>query len=131
MTTGGGWRQNVCLNGRLRYWPSSADGIDTTSRLLLTHEFHTLIWGGNSSLVQAAPMWLPAGFLVEVLSAQIGNKPFYKAVVEANASGRLDVNELKLHRKLLTEILGRTRRLRRILCHLGSANFSNSTQQLN
>jgi hypothetical protein len=25
--------------------------------LLLTHEFHTLIWGGNPSLAQATPMW--------------------------------------------------------------------------
>lgn len=43
--------------GRFRYWPTSADGINAASRLLLTHEFHTLIWGGNPSLAQAAPMW--------------------------------------------------------------------------
>jgi transposase len=43
--------------GRFRYWPASADGINTASRLLLAHEFHTLIWGGNPSLAQAAPMW--------------------------------------------------------------------------
>jgi transposase len=43
--------------GRFRYWPASADGINAASRLLLAHEFHTLIWGGNPSLAQAAPMW--------------------------------------------------------------------------
>lgn len=43
--------------GRFRYWPTSADGINAASRLLLTHEFHTLIWGGNPLLAQAAPMW--------------------------------------------------------------------------
>jgi transposase len=42
---------------RFRYWPTSADSTHSTSRLLLTHEFHTLIWGGNPSLAQAAPMW--------------------------------------------------------------------------
>jgi hypothetical protein len=42
---------------RFRYWPASVDGINTASRLLLAHEFHTLIWGGNPSLAQAAPMW--------------------------------------------------------------------------
>jgi hypothetical protein len=43
--------------GKFRYWPTSADNVNAASRLLLTHEFHTLIWGGNPSLAQAAPMW--------------------------------------------------------------------------
>ena len=42
--------------GKFRYRPSSA-ALDSTSRLLLTHEFHALIWGGNPSAAQAAPMW--------------------------------------------------------------------------
>jgi transposase len=43
--------------GKFRYWPTSADSANTVSRLLLTHEFHTLIWGGDPLLAQAAPMW--------------------------------------------------------------------------
>src|SRR6202048_4533807 len=40
--------------GRFRYWPTSGD---TAASALLAHEFQTLIWGGNPSLAQAAPMW--------------------------------------------------------------------------
>jgi hypothetical protein len=43
--------------GKFRYWPTSVDGANNASRLLLTHEFHALICGGNPSLAQAAPMW--------------------------------------------------------------------------
>ncbi|MGH8143719.1 MAG: IS66 family insertion sequence element accessory protein TnpB [Steroidobacteraceae bacterium] len=43
--------------GRFRYWPASVDSANTATRMLLTHEFHALIWGGNPSLAQAAPMW--------------------------------------------------------------------------
>ena len=40
--------------GRFRYWPTSREAPATT---LLAHEFQTLIWGGNPSLAQAAPLW--------------------------------------------------------------------------
>jgi transposase len=40
--------------GKFRYWPTSADAAASP---LLAHEFQTLIWGGNPSLAQAAPMW--------------------------------------------------------------------------
>jgi transposase len=43
--------------GKFRYWPTAEDGANPASRLLLTHEFHALIWGGNPSLAHAAPMW--------------------------------------------------------------------------
>ena len=43
--------------GKFRYWPTAQEAQSSTSRLLLTHEFHALIWGGNPSLAQAAPMW--------------------------------------------------------------------------
>jgi transposase len=43
--------------GKFRYWPTAEDGATPASRLLLTHEFHALIWGGNPSLAHAAPMW--------------------------------------------------------------------------
>jgi transposase len=46
--------QKRLSSGRFRHWPSTADA---TSRLLLAHEFTTLIWGGNPQLAQAAPMW--------------------------------------------------------------------------
>lgn len=41
--------------GKFRYWPTAATGAAASS--LLAHEFQTLIWGGNPSLAQAAPMW--------------------------------------------------------------------------
>jgi hypothetical protein len=44
-------------HGKFRYWPTAVDSARAVSRLLLTHEFHALIWGGNPSLAQAAPMW--------------------------------------------------------------------------
>jgi transposase len=40
--------------GKFRHWPASGD---TAASSLLAHEFQTLIWGGNPSLAQAAPMW--------------------------------------------------------------------------
>jgi len=43
--------------GKFRYWPAAGDGANPASRLLLTHEFQALIWGGNPSLAQAAPLW--------------------------------------------------------------------------
>lgn len=43
--------------GKFRYWPTAEDGANPASRLLLAHEFHALIWGGNPSLAHAAPMW--------------------------------------------------------------------------
>jgi len=43
--------------GKFRYWPTAGDGASPASRLLLAHEFHALIWGGNPSLAHAAPMW--------------------------------------------------------------------------
>jgi len=49
--------QKRMSQGKFRYWPTSVDSVNTASRLLLTHEFQTLIWGGNPSLAQAAPMW--------------------------------------------------------------------------
>jgi transposase len=47
--------QKRLSQGRFRFWPSSAEDIAT--KPLLAHEFQTLIWGGNPSLAQAAPMW--------------------------------------------------------------------------
>jgi transposase len=46
--------QKRMSQGKFRYWPTSADSLNTASRLLLTHEFYTLIWGGNPSLAQTA-----------------------------------------------------------------------------
>jgi hypothetical protein len=46
--------QKRLSSGRFRYWPTSAD---TAVGSLLAHEFQTLIWGGDPSLAQAAPMW--------------------------------------------------------------------------
>lgn len=43
--------------GRFKYWPASADSANAATRLLLAHEFHTLIWGGNPELSRVAPMW--------------------------------------------------------------------------
>jgi transposase len=40
--------------GKFRYWPASGDAAASS---LLAHEFQALIWGGNPSLAQAAPMW--------------------------------------------------------------------------
>ena len=40
--------------GKFRYWPASPEGATAP---LLAHEFHTLIWGGNPSLAEAAPLW--------------------------------------------------------------------------
>lgn len=41
--------------GKFRYWPTSREEAAATT--LLAHEFQTLIWGGNPSLAQAAPLW--------------------------------------------------------------------------
>ena len=43
--------------GKFRHWPAAQDGANPATRLLLAHEFHALIWGGNPSLAHAAPMW--------------------------------------------------------------------------
>jgi len=40
--------------GKFRYWPTSRKA---TAMPLLAHEFQTLIWGGDPSLAQAAPLW--------------------------------------------------------------------------
>ena len=40
--------------GKFRHWPSSADAA---SSALMAHEFHALLWGGDPSRAQAAPMW--------------------------------------------------------------------------
>ena len=40
--------------GKFRYRPASREG---TTAALLAHEFQTLIWGGDPSLAQAAPLW--------------------------------------------------------------------------
>jgi transposase len=49
--------QKRMSHGKFRYWPTAVDCTHTVSRLLLSHEFHALIWGGNPQLAQAAPMW--------------------------------------------------------------------------
>jgi len=49
--------QKRMSQNKFRYWPTSAEGTHAASRSLLVHEFHALIWGGNPSLAQAAPMW--------------------------------------------------------------------------
>ena len=46
--------QKRLSSGRFRYWPTSQDAAVGS---LLAHEFQTLIWGGDPSLAQAAPMW--------------------------------------------------------------------------
>jgi transposase len=43
---------------RFRFWPSSADGVVST---LQAHEFHVLIFGGDPSCAQAAPIWREVG----------------------------------------------------------------------
>jgi transposase len=40
--------------GKFRHWPSSAHAATST---LLAHEFQALLWGGDPSRAQAAPMW--------------------------------------------------------------------------
>jgi transposase len=50
--------QKRLSQGKFRYWPTSGD---TAASSLLAHEFQTLIWGGNPSLAQAAPMWRRVG----------------------------------------------------------------------
>jgi transposase len=40
--------------GKFRHWPSSAD---SASSALMAHEFQALLWGGDPSRAQAAPMW--------------------------------------------------------------------------
>jgi hypothetical protein len=49
--------QKRMSQGKFRYWPASVGSANNATRMLLAHEFHTLIWGGNPSLAQAAPMW--------------------------------------------------------------------------
>ena len=46
--------QNRMSAGRFRHWPTATDAV---SRSLAAHEFTALIWGGNPSVAQAAPMW--------------------------------------------------------------------------
>lgn len=46
--------QKRLSTGRFRHWPTATD---TASRQLMAHEFTALIWGGDPSLAQAAPMW--------------------------------------------------------------------------
>lgn len=40
--------------GKFRHWPTATDAPASS---LLAHEFQALIWGGNPSLAQAAPLW--------------------------------------------------------------------------
>ncbi len=40
--------------GKFRHWPASADGATSA---LQAHEFQALLWGGDPSRTQAAPMW--------------------------------------------------------------------------
>jgi len=44
--------------GKFRHWPCSADAA---SSALMAHEFHALLWGGDPSRAQAAPMWRRLG----------------------------------------------------------------------
>jgi transposase len=46
--------QKRLSQGRFRYWPTSKNGAASP---LLAHEFQTLIWGGDPTMAQAAPMW--------------------------------------------------------------------------
>jgi transposase len=46
--------QKRLSQGRFRHWPAAAGAV---SRELLAHEFTALIWGGNPSSAQAAPIW--------------------------------------------------------------------------
>jgi transposase len=53
--------QKRLSKGRLRWWPrGSTAGV----RNLLAHELHLLIWNGNPSGAEVAPLWkrLPMGF---------------------------------------------------------------------
>jgi transposase len=51
----------ICMkrmaSGKFRYWPTAPDNPGSASRLLLTHELQTLIWGGDPARAQAAPIW--------------------------------------------------------------------------
>jgi len=51
----------ICMkrmaSGKFRYWPTAPDKPGSASRLLLTHELQTLIWGGDPARAQAAPIW--------------------------------------------------------------------------
>jgi transposase len=51
----------ICMkrmsSGKFRYWPTAPNSAGTASRLLLTHELQTLIWGGDPAHAQAAPLW--------------------------------------------------------------------------
>jgi len=40
--------------GKFRFWPSSPDGV---ARTLLAHELQVLIFGGDPSRAQGAPLW--------------------------------------------------------------------------
>src|SRR6185437_3298478 len=46
--------QKRLSQGCFRHWPTAAAAV---SRELLAHEFTALIWGGNPSSAQAAPIW--------------------------------------------------------------------------
>jgi transposase len=50
--------QKRMSQSRFRFWPSSTD---TAASVLLAHEFQALIWGGDPSLAQAAPLWRRLG----------------------------------------------------------------------
>jgi transposase len=49
--------QKRMSRGKFKYWPSAVDGASAVSRQLLAHELQTLIWGGDPTRAQAAPMW--------------------------------------------------------------------------
>jgi transposase len=50
--------QKRMSQGKFRFWPSSPDGIGTT---LLAHELQVLIFGGDPSGAQGAPVWRQVG----------------------------------------------------------------------
>jgi len=77
--------QKRLSHGRFRFWPSS-DNASTC--LLWAHEFQALLWGGDPTLAQAAPMWrqvslaslqpreaLPAGKALQVHEASPARVP--------------------------------------------------------
>jgi transposase len=43
--------------GKFRHWPSSTHATSA----LMAHEFQALLWGGDPSRAQAAPMWRRLG----------------------------------------------------------------------
>jgi len=53
---------------RFRFWPSSADGV---TRTLLAHGLQVLIFGGDPSRAQGAPVWREVG----PEASPVGNEP--------------------------------------------------------